>query len=69
MFNRIPLAPSIEASSRVLEMAFRAALRARLSPVAWPTPMRADPASSMTVFTSAKSVLMSPGVVMSEVIP
>ena len=64
-----PRAPSIEASSIVLEIAFRAALTARLSPEAWPTPISAEPASFMTAFTSAKSVLMSPGVVMRVVIP
>ncbi len=69
MLSRIPRAFSIEASSNGLEMAERAAETARPSPLPCPMPMRALPASVITVRTSAKSVLMRPGVVMRVVIP
>ena len=65
----MPRAPSMDASSSGLEMALRAAWRARPSPDAWPMPMRAEPALFMIIFTSAKSVLMRPGVVMRSVMP
>ena len=44
-----------------LVMAARAALAARPSPMEAPMPMMAVPALVMTIFTSAKSVLMRPG--------
>ena len=50
-------------------MAVSTARSARSSPVAAPIPIRADPASFMTLFTSLKSTFIKPGVVMSSVIP
>ena len=50
-------------------MASLAASSARVSPAARPIPIRADPASCMIVFTSAKSRLMRPGTVMMSLIP
>ena len=67
--SRTPCAPSIPASSNGLEMAFSAASTARSSPRAEPIPMRADPAPCMMLFTSAKSRLIRPGVVIRSVIP
>ena len=63
------LAPSIDDSSSGLEMAAFAASCARLSPVARPMPMSAEPASAMIVRTSAKSRLIRPGTVMRSVMP
>ena len=57
------------ASSSGDETAISAAARARSSPRALPIPIRADPAFDMTAFTSAKSRLISPGVVIRSVIP
>ena len=57
------------ASSSGEEIAISAAVIARSSPRAEPIPMRADPAPAMTLFTSAKSRLIRPGVVMRSVIP
>ena len=67
--NRMPWAPLMLTSRSGLAMAWRAASRARLSPVARPMPMSAEPASRMTVRTSAKSRLMSPGTVMMSLMP
>ena len=64
-----PLAPSIETSRSGEEMAARAAIWARLSPTPLPMPIRADPASTMMVLTSAKSTLISPGTVMISEMP
>ncbi len=50
-------------------MAISAASTARLSPRAEPMPISADPAPLMTDFTSAKSRLISPGVVIRSVMP
>ncbi len=50
-------------------MACRAASRARFSPVPWPMPMSAEPASRMIARTSAKSRLMRPGIVMMSLMP
>ena len=50
-------------------MAARAALAARPSPIDEPMPMMAVPALVITIFTSAKSVLMRPGTVMRSVMP
>ena len=50
-------------------MAARAALTARPSPVDEPMPMMAVPALLMIIFTSAKSVLISPGTVIRSVMP
>ena len=67
--SRTPLAPSIDDSSSGDEMAALAASTARVSPVPWPMPISAEPAPVMTDFTSAKSRLMRPGVVISDVMP
>ena len=69
MLSRMPLAPSIDASSSGLVMACLAALSARPSPDAVPIPMIAEPALFITIFTSAKSVLMRPGTLMRSVMP
>ena len=50
-------------------MAISAALSARPSPRAAPMPMSAVPAPDMIPFTSAKSTLMRPGVVIRSVMP
>ena len=55
-----PLAPSMEVSSRGLEMAILAASSALPLPAARPTPMWAMPAFFMMAVTSAKSRLMKP---------
>ena len=68
-FRRMPRAPSMLASSNGLEIAARAAVTDRPSPDEYPMPMSAEPASFMIIFTSAKSVLMRPGVVMRSVMP
>src|SRR6266487_615775 len=57
------------ASSSGLEIAISAAATARSSPREEPVPIRAEPAPDMTDFTSAKSRLISPGVVIRSVIP
>ena len=64
-----PCAPSMLASSSGLEMAASAAATARSSPRAEPMPMRALPAPAMMLFTSAKSRLIRPGVVIRSVMP
>ena len=70
MLRTMPRAPSIDPDdSNGLVIAWCAAVSARPSPEATPTPMIADPASCMIVRTSAKSVLMSPGMLMRSVIP
>ena len=69
MLSRIPVAPSIDASSSGEETAVRAASAARFSPDAMPMPISAEPASLMIVRTSAKSRLTSPGTVIRSVIP
>jgi hypothetical protein len=51
-------------SSNGLLIALRAASTARPSPVARPTPIKAEPAVCMIAFTSAKSTLIKPGTVM-----
>ena len=50
-------------------MAISAAATARSSPREEPVPISAEPAPDITDFTSAKSRLISPGVVMRSVIP
>ncbi len=57
------------ASSNGLDIAARAALIALPSPDEYPMPMSAVPASFMIIRTSAKSVLISPGVVIRSAIP
>ena len=69
MLNRMPWAPAMSTSSSGLAIAWRAASTARFSPVARPIPMSAEPASFMIARTSAKSRLMSPGIVMMSLIP
>ena len=59
--RRMPVAPSIDASSSGDETAIRAASPARFSPEATPMPISAEPASRMIVRTSAKSRLTRPG--------
>ena len=62
MLSRMPVAPSIDASSSGEETALRAASAARFSPDATPIPISAEPAASrMIVRTSAKSTLTRPG--------
>ncbi len=56
-------------SSSWLEMACSAAMRARSSPLAWPTAISAAPPSDMIVRTSAKSRLIKPGTVISSEMP
>ena len=69
ILSRMPRAPSIEDSSNGELIAAFAALIARLSPVALPVPINALPAFVKIILTSAKSVLMRPGVVIRLVIP
>ena len=69
MDSSTPCAPSMLASSSGLEIAISAAATARSSPRAEPMPMRAEPAPDMTDFTSAKSRLIRPGVVIRSVMP
>ncbi len=56
-------------SSSGLSIAACAASTARFSPVAWPIAISAWPASAMIRRTSAKSRLMSPGIVISSEMP
>src|SRR5450759_4034590 len=69
MLKRIPLAPSIDVSTRGLETACLAASSARVSPAPCPMPMRASPSFSMIAFTSANSRLMTPGLVTRSEMP
>ena len=69
ILKRMPLAPSMEISRRGEAMAERAAAWALFSPTPVPIPMRADPASAIIVLTSAKSTLISPGVVIRSEMP
>ncbi len=69
MDSSTPRAPSMEASRSGEEIAISAAATARSSPRAEPMPIRAEPASDMTDFTSAKSRLIRPGVVIRSVMP
>ena len=64
-----PWAPSMQASSSGLETAISAAATERSSPRAEPMPISAEPALAITDFTSAKSRLISPGVVIRSVMP
>ncbi len=65
----IPRAPSIDMSNKLELIAARAASTARFSPLAWPIPIKAEPALDMTALTSAKSALMTPGTVIISAIP
>ena len=69
IFNRMPRAPSMDDSNNGELMAAFAALIARLSPLPRPIPISAVPAFLSTIRTSAKSVLINPGVVIRLVIP
>ena len=70
MLMMTPLAPRIDTSSSSgLAMAFSAASIARRSPVASPVPIIALPISDMTVRISAKSRLISPGMIIRSVMP
>ena len=69
MDSSTPCAPSIDASSSGEEIAISAAATARASPRDEPMPISAEPAPDMTDFTSAKSRLISPGVVIRSVMP
>ncbi len=65
-----PFAPSIELSSNgELIAAFAASVGTVRVRDPSPMPMRAEPAPDMTDFTSAKSRLIRPGVVISDVMP
>src|ERR671911_5057 len=63
MHSSTPRAPSIDASSSGELTALLAACTARPSPRADPMPISALPAPDITDFTSAKSRLISPGMV------
>ena len=67
--NSTPLAPSIETSSRGELIAIFAASIALSSPLALPMPIKAEPELAMMAFTSAKSTLMTPGMVIKSDIP
>src|ERR1700741_246387 len=69
MASSTPCAPSIEASSSGELIAFCAACTALPSPRAEPMPISALPAPDITPFTSAKSRLIRPGVVVRSVMP
>ena len=69
MAKSTPLAPVIETSRSGELIASLAASSARFSPEDTPTPMRAEPAFSITERMSAKSTLMIPGIVMRSEIP
>ena len=69
ILNTTPLALSIVASSKGLEMAAIAASSAAFSPEPIPIPINAVPALLIMVRTSAKSTLMSPGCNIMSVIP
>ena len=69
ILSKMPREPSIDDSSRGELMAAVAAAIARLSPFALPVPIKAVPAFVKIILTSAKSVLMRPGVVIKLVIP
>ncbi len=59
----------METSKRGELIAIFAASSARFSPVAIPIPIRAEPASAMIAFISAKSMLIIPGVVIKSEMP
>ena len=66
---RTLFAPSIVVSSRGLWIAIFAAISALFSPAARPIPMWATPLSAITVRTSAKSRLITPGLEIRSAIP
>ncbi len=70
MFSKTPRAPSIEpSSSKGLQIARWVAAVTRLAPLATPMPITARPMWPITVRTSAKSTLTSPGIVITSAIP
>src|SRR2546423_1554763 len=69
MDGRTPCAPSIDASRNGELMPFSAACTDLPSPRAEPMPISALPAPDITLFTSAKSRLIRPGVVIRSVMP
>ena len=69
MLNSTPLAPSIETSNKGDSIAALAASIARFSPLPRPIPIKAEPASAIMLLTSAKSTLISPGVVTRSATP
>mmetsp|Transcript_16693 Transcript_16693/g.31242 ORF Transcript_16693/g.31242 Transcript_16693/m.31242 type:complete len:237 (-) Transcript_16693:274-984(-) len=69
MLKTIPVALSMGESKRGLLMAALAASSALVFPVPVPMPMRAVPAFPMTLLTSAKSTLISPGLTMISEMP
>ena len=69
MESSTPVAPSMVDSSSGELMACSAAAITRLSPREEPTPIRAEPALAITERTSAKSTLITPGVVIRLVMP
>mmetsp|Transcript_5472 Transcript_5472/g.16595 ORF Transcript_5472/g.16595 Transcript_5472/m.16595 type:complete len:252 (+) Transcript_5472:266-1021(+) len=69
MLYTIPVARSMDLSSKGAEAACWAASSALFLPVPVPTPSMAVPEFVITVFTSAKSTFTSPGMVMMSAIP
>ena len=70
MFTRTSLAPSMEMLSRSsLEMACLAASSALSGPTATPVPIIAPPPLAITLLTSSKSRLISPGEEMMLLMP
>ena len=70
MLIRIPRAPSIApASSKGEAIAATAASAAREAPLREAVPITAYPIPAIVVFTSAKSRLITPGIVMMSEIP
>mmetsp|Transcript_16444 Transcript_16444/g.35245 ORF Transcript_16444/g.35245 Transcript_16444/m.35245 type:complete len:314 (+) Transcript_16444:652-1593(+) len=69
MVKTMPVACAIGKSMRGEETAATAASRARVLPSAVPMPMSASPESPITACTSAKSTLMSPGLMMMSEMP
>ncbi len=67
--KRTPRAPSMVISKRGDAIAERAAACALFSPTPVPIPIREDPAFCIIVLTSAKSTLISPGIVIRSDIP
>mmetsp|Transcript_1984 Transcript_1984/g.4085 ORF Transcript_1984/g.4085 Transcript_1984/m.4085 type:complete len:207 (+) Transcript_1984:1385-2005(+) len=69
MLYTIPVALSIDRSIKGADVAAMAASSARFFPLETPTPSMAVPELHMMVFTSAKSTLTNPGMVMMSEIP
>ena len=69
MPNKIPLAPSMDISSKGEFIACVAATEALSFPLALPMPITEAPASLIIAFTSAKSTFTIPGEIISSVIP